>query len=83
MAGAWQRVWAIRPTATVLVVFRVVPGHRSGRGDGRVWRRGRLWGGVWEGRLGRALGGAVWGVSAPKAKCWSIMGCPYPALPVL
>ena len=26
---AWQCVWAIRPTATILRVFRLVPGHQA------------------------------------------------------
>ena len=27
---AWQCMWAIRPTATILRVFRLVPGHQLG-----------------------------------------------------
>ena len=33
---AWQCVWAVRPTTTILRVFRLVPGHQGGVRWGEV-----------------------------------------------
>ena len=41
------------------------------------------WGGGPGGFWGGGLGGAIWGVHAPKEQCWSITGSPYLPLPSL
>ena len=57
-----QCVWAIRPTATILRVFRLLPGHQGmGGGEGG---HGRGSGGAWEGERGghgRGMGGGEGG----------------------
>ena len=48
VAGAWQCVWVIRPTTTILRVFRLVPGHEVGGDKG-----GGVGGGGMGGKGGR------------------------------
>ena len=59
----------------------LTPGRCEEGGVGGAFVRGG--GGVREGWLGEGPCGAIWGIHAPKAKRWSIIGSPYLPLPSL